>query len=219
MTDRILHLIEIACIIAGVILGIIGYMSTSRTAKEAIDIAKKSYALAEQTAAKPEFEIVFEQAIPPDPIFSQKAHPKRILPTPPSPDIYDKANKDKTNNKENRITITNVGKVPSPVTYVEIAVDDPFSLALISVHVPGIGWFNSLYSKVEKDKLDHQKTTIQITMPISQGEKLEIYPAIVYAKAGRKRYLNQDEISDSLTVKVHSSVNPSLATGKFSLKF
>ena len=177
--------------------------------------------LANKTMAEPKFEISFQEATPADEIFSQNANPYWIF--KPNPEMYGNGNKSKLAGKRDRVTIQNVGKRSSPQTFVRISVEDPFSIALISVYIPGYGWLDSSYRTVRPaDEPKYQKVMLEITMIIGKEQKIEIYPLVVYSKVKRKRYEGKDEIAEALKVAVHSSAlqkTTSLATSSFSLEF
>lgn len=178
--------------------------------------------LTKKSMTEPKFEITFEQATPAGEIeiSSQKANPHWVF--RPRPDIYDKANRGKTDGKKDRITITNISKSPSPVTFVEIAVEEPFAIALISAYAPGYGWLDSSSRTVRTpNEQNYRRVVLEITKIIAGKHKLEVYSLVVYRKTDRKKYEGEDRIDQALKVTVHSSTQKieSPSARSFSLEF
>jgi hypothetical protein len=183
----------------------------------AYGLASRSHDLSK---AEPKFEITFEKAIPPDPISSQQANPFIIF--RPSGNMYNRTPGAKNKGEEYRIIIKNGGKACSPHTFIEIIVDEPFSIAAIAVYIPKVGWFDHRHWRVQGPEGPHyREATLAITRIIGIQQELQIYPALVYARSSREKYGNQEKIEDALKVTVHSSVQkiePSV-TKAFPLKF
>lgn len=176
--------------------------------------------LTKKSMTEPKFEITFEQATPADEMTSQKAYPHWIF--RPRPDMYDKANRGKIDGKKDRITITNINTSPSPVTFVEITVEEPFAIALISAYAPGHGWLDPSSRTVQtSDQQNYRKVVLEISRIIAGKQKLEVYPLVVYRKTNRKKYESKDRIDQALKVTVHSSAQKieSPSARSFSLEF
>lgn len=162
-----------------------------------------NYKLNRRLSAEPKFDIAFGQKIPPDQIFSQKANPHVIF--SPGPDIYNFANSSKIDGKNDCITIVNTSRNPSPKTFVEIAVENPFSIALVTIYVPGYGWLETSGRAIRTpDAPNHQKVKMEITRIIGKKEELEIFLAIVYEKNKRKDYHGYEKMDKALIVRVYS---------------
>jgi hypothetical protein len=158
-----------------------------------------------KTIAEPNFEITFDQATPPLQISSQKANPFIVF--TPRPDMYDTSEDSKIHGKKGHISITNKGQAPSPQTFVEITVENPFSIALIAVYLPEFGWLNPIGWTVQiPDSPNYQEAKVTITKVIGQKKKLDIYLEVVYSKSKKEMYIGQEKIEDALKIVVHSSV-------------
>lgn len=169
------------------------------------------------SVAAPEFKIAFGQGTRTHLIYRQEASPFVIF-RPPA-DVYTQAHGP---NKADCVTLTNVGKVPSDKTHVDIILADPFAISLVAVYMPGCGWLDTADRTVEAyDEQNHQTVTLTIADPIGKKEKLEVYLGLVYRTSMRERYTGQDKIDRALIIRVDSSgqKNTSLSTKSFDLYF